>query len=220
MARTSESDRTDPVEQPEPDRERAPEAVPGKSAAGRDGTTRQAALWATAVALPLTALVALLVFTQLRPTPPAEPAASATAPGPQSTAPVQMTAAELAERPAIVCRALLSRLPASVLGLNQRPVTAGPEQNAAYGDPALTVACGVPPPTVAPDEQLWMVNQVCWQATPGDAGLVLTTVDREVAVRLTVPPAHRQTVEWAAPVAGSVVASVPSAKEIPSACGG
>jgi GNAT superfamily N-acetyltransferase len=36
----------------------------------------------------------------------------------------------------------VSQLPATVRDLTQRPVTAGAEQNAAYGDPALTVACG------------------------------------------------------------------------------
>jgi len=188
--------------------------------AGPDRTTRQAALWATLIALPLTALVAVLVFGQLNPDPVATPDPSPSSARPQSTAPVEMAAPALAERPATVCRALLSRLPASIRDLGQRPVTAGPEQNAAYGDPALTLSCGVPKPTVAPTADLWMVNGVCWHTEHGDADLVLTTVDREVPVRLVVPPGQEQTVQWAAPVSQSLVASVPSVPDVPTGCVG
>ena len=187
---------------------------------GPDRTTRQAALWATVVALPLTALVAVLVFGQLNPDPVATPEPSPSSARPQSTAPVEMAAPALADRPGTVCRALLSRLPASIRDLGQRPVTAGPEQNAAYGDPALTVSCGVPKPAVAPTADLWMVNKVCWLTEHGDGGLVLTTVDREVPVRLVVPQGQEQTVQWAAPVAESLVASVPSVPDVPTGCAG
>ncbi|GAB3971880.1 DUF3515 family protein [Plantactinospora veratri] len=188
--------------------------------AGRDRTTRQAALWATVVALPLTALVAVLVFGQLSPDPVAKPAPTPTSAAPQATTPVQMAAPVLAERPATVCRALLSRLPATLRSLGQRPVTAGPEQNAAYGDPAITLACGVAAPAVPDVPDLWMVNNVCWLTEHRDGGLVLTTVDREVPVRLSVPAGQEQTVQWAAPVSESLVASVPSLPQIPSGCTG
>ncbi|AVT37342.1 DUF3515 family protein [Plantactinospora sp. BB1] len=188
--------------------------------AGPDRTTRQAALWATVVALPLTALVAVLVFGQLSPDPVAKPAPTPTSAAPQASTPVQMAAPTLAERPATVCRALLSRLPATLRSLGQRPVTAGPEQNAAYGDPAITLACGVAPPAVPDVPDLWMVNNVCWLTEHRDGGLVLTTVDREVPVRLSVPAGQEQTVQWAAPVSESLVASVPSLPQIPSGCTG
>jgi hypothetical protein len=200
--------------EPEPDAEPVDRAAPSAP----DRTTRQAALWATVIALPLTALVALLVFGQLSPDPVARPEPTPTSARPESTAPVQMAAPRLDERPATVCRALLSRLPAAIRDLGQRPVAAGPEQNAAYGDPALTVACGVPSPTVAPTADLWMVNRVCWLTTHEAGGLVLTTVDREVPVRLTVPAGQEQTVQWAAPVADSVVAAVPSSPTVPEHC--
>ncbi|MEO3924617.1 DUF3515 family protein [Micromonosporaceae bacterium B7E4] len=186
--------------------------------AGPDRTTRQAALWATVVALPLTVLVAVLVFGQLSPDPVEKPAATPTSAAPQATTPVQMAAPALAERPATVCRALLSRLPATLRDLGQRPVTAGPEQNAAYGDPAITLACGVPRPTVPAVADLWMVNRVCWLTEHRDGGLVLTTVDREVPVRLSVPAGQEQTVQWAAPVSESLVASVPSVPDVPTGC--
>lgn len=187
---------------------------------GDRGTTRQAALWATVVALPLTLIVGVLVFGQLRPGPAATtPTATPTAARPQSTAPVQMAAPALAERPATVCRALLSQLPATLRGLDQRPVTAGAEQNAAYGDPAVTLACGTQTPNVPPDVELFVVNGVCWLPEQATGTLALTTVDREVPVRLTVPTGQTQTVEWAAPVSESIVASVPSLPKAPGGCG-
>ncbi|WP_203858427.1 DUF3515 family protein [Plantactinospora mayteni] len=188
------------------------------SGAGPDRTTRQAAIWATVVALPLTALVAILVFGQLSPDPVEKPAATPTSAAPQVTTPVQMAARELAERPATVCRALLSRMPATLRDLGQRPVTAGPEQNAAYGDPAVTLACGVDRPAVPAVADLWMVNKVCWLTEHRDGGLVLTTVDREVPVRLSVPAGQEQSVQWAAPVSETLVASVPSVPDVPTGC--
>lgn len=117
----------------------------------RDRANRSAALMATLIAVPVTVAVAGFTFAKLAPdTPAAEPAPAATSAQPQSTAPVEMAAPKLPERPEIVCRALTSQLPSTVRGLGQRPVTAGPEQNAAYGDPALTVACGGDEPTPAP----------------------------------------------------------------------
>lgn len=186
-----------------------------------DGTTRRAALIATLVALPVTVVVAGLAFAQLAPDEPAaSPSPSATAARAQSTAPVEMAAPALAERPATVCRALLSQLPSTVRDLRQRPVTAGPEQNAAYGDPALTVACGGAEPAVGDTDDVWLVNKVCWHAAEQTDATVLTTLDRETAVTVRVPRAYEQPLQWVAPIADTVVASVPSAGDAPTGCQG
>ncbi|MFG2104237.1 DUF3515 family protein [Micromonospora echinaurantiaca] len=186
-----------------------------------DGTTRRAALIATLVALPVTVVMAGLAFAQLAPDEPAaSPSPSATSARAQSTAPVEMAAPALAERPATVCRALLSQLPSTVRDLQQRPVTAGPEQNAAYGDPALTVACGGAEPAVGDTDDVWLVNKVCWHATEQTDATVLTTLDRETAVTVRVPRGYEQPLQWVAPIADTVVASVPSAGEAPTGCRG
>ncbi|MEQ4302397.1 DUF3515 family protein [Plantactinospora sp. B6F1] len=215
MARSTTPDRPD-GQQRKPEAAIDPADRPAKPRADR--TTRQAAIWATVVALPLTALVAVLIFGQLRPGSVERPASTPTAAAPQVTTPVQMAAPVLAERPATVCRALLSRLPATLRGAGQRPVTAGPEQNAAFGDPAVTLACGVAEPPIPDVPDLWMVNNVCWLTEHRDGDLVLTTVDREVPVRLSVPAGQEQTVQWAAPVSDSLVASVPSVPNVPTGC--
>ncbi|MFU8871132.1 DUF3515 family protein [Micromonospora sp. SL4-19] len=212
------------------------ESRPAEPAPRRERSTRSAALWATLVAVPVTVAVAAFTFAKLSPDQPvtaAKPSASAARP--QSTTPVEMPAPALAQRPATVCRALLSQLPSSVRDLPQRPVTAGPEQNAAYGDPALTVACGVEPlkqcPTAtagatgqpadgcyAATDEVWSVNGVCWHALQEADATVLTTVDREAPVRVRVPGQYEQALQWVAPIADAVVAAVPSAKTAPSGC--
>ncbi|WP_262281454.1 DUF3515 domain-containing protein [Micromonospora sp. MA102] len=187
--------------------------------ARRDRASRSAALWATLVAVPVTLAVAGFTFAKLAPdSPTAAPSPSASAARPQSTTPVELPAPALAERPATVCRALVSQLPATVRDLAQRPVTAGPEQNAAYGDPALTVACGGTPPIVQPTDEVWSVNKVCWHAVQEADATVLTTVDRETPVRVRVPKQYEQPLQWVTPIADAVVASVPAAKTAPSGC--
>ncbi|MEU0150768.1 DUF3515 family protein [Micromonospora fulviviridis] len=187
--------------------------------ARRDRSNRSAALWATLVAVPVTLAVAGFTFAKLAPdTPAAAPSPSASAVRPQSTTPVELPAPALAERPATVCRALVSQLPATVRDLAQRPVTAGAEQNAAYGDPALTVACGGTPPVVQPTDEVWSVNKVCWHAVQEADATVLTTVDRETPVRVRVPKQYEQPLQWITPISDAVVASVPAAKTAPSGC--
>ncbi|ATO14531.1 hypothetical protein CO540_12455 [Micromonospora sp. WMMA2032] len=183
-----------------------------------DGSTRRAALWATLIAVPVTLAVAGFTFAKLAPdSPDAAPSASAS-PRAQSSAPVELPAPALAERPAVLCRALVSQLPDSVRDLRQRPVTAGPEQNAAYGDPALTVSCGGSAPLVQPTDEVWTVNKVCWHPVQEADATVLTTVDRETPVRVRVPRTYEQPLQWVTPISDAIVSAVPSAKTAPSGC--
>ncbi|MEU7927754.1 DUF3515 family protein [Micromonospora sp. NPDC049801] len=207
---------------PEPAEGTHADADPAVDApAGRDRTVRGAALLATVIALPVTLLVAVLAFAKLAPeTPTAAPSPSASTTRAQSSAPVEMAAPALAERPATVCRALLSQLPQTIRDLTQRPVTAGPEQNAAYGDPALTVACGGAEPTIPATDEVWVVNRVCWHPVEGTDMTVLTTVDRETPVTVRIPRSYPQPLQWAAPISSAIVASVPSGGAVPAGCQG
>ncbi|MBM0278864.1 DUF3515 family protein [Micromonospora sp. STR1s_6] len=180
---------------------------------------RGAALLATLVALPITLLVAVLAFNKISPdAPAATPTPSATTVGAQSTTPVEMAAPALAARPATVCRALLSQLPESIRDRAQRPVTAGPEQNAAYGDPALTVACGGTEPNFPSTDEVWTVNRVCWHLAEQADAAVLTTVDRETSITVRVPRAYEQPLQWVPTISSTIVATVPSGGAIPSGC--
>ncbi|WP_435870942.1 DUF3515 family protein [Micromonospora musae] len=205
-----------PVEDPTDEQ---PDEAPADAPRGRDGTNRRAALIATVIALPVTLLVAVLVLVQLAPDAPApEPSPSATAARPQSTAPVEMAAPALAARPATLCRALLSQLPLTVRDLPQRPVTAGPEQNAAYGDPAISLACGGAEPALPPTSDVYSVNKVCWFADEQPDATVLTTVDRETAIAVRVPREYGAALQWVPPISDTIVAAVPSGGDIPAGC--
>ncbi|MFF5171289.1 DUF3515 family protein [Micromonospora sp. NPDC000089] len=188
---------------------------------GWDRSTRRAALFATLIAVPVTVAVAGFTFAKLSPdTPTAAPSPSATSARPQSTAPVEMAAPALAARPAVVCRALVSQLPDTVRDLRQRPVTAGPEQNAAYGDPALTVSCGGARPAVGATDEVYVVNKVCWHPREEADATVLTALDREVPVTVRVPRSYGAALQWVPPLSDTIVASVPSGGTPPAGCRG
>jgi hypothetical protein len=196
-------------------------------------TTRTAALWATAVAVPVAVLVGVLIFVKLIPDTTAadRPDAAATSPAAVPAAPVPVAAPKLAPRAARVCLAVTSQLPSAIRTLPARTVTAGPEQNAAYGEPPITVQCGVPQPAMCAtpaggagcvplDTELLIMNDVCWYAAPGTRANVFTTMDREVAVRVTVPSTYAQAAQWANEFSDTVVKTDPSRTTgAPSGCG-
>lgn len=197
----------------------------GSAPAERDRTTRQAAIWATVVALPLTVIVALAAISRLTPADPAadpqagaDPSASASV-APVPTTPVQIAAPALDERAEIVCRALLSQLPGTLRDLRQRPVSAGAEQNAAYGEPPITVACGVPAATFAPTDLVYPLDGVCWHAAEQPDATVWTTVDREIPVQVTVPATYDEPGQWVIAFADTLIETVPSdADAAPRGC--
>ena len=181
-----------------------------------DPVTRSAARWAAAIALPVALVAGFLSYRAL--TGAAHPAPSAT-PAPQSTGPVTMPAPALADRPATVCRALLSQLPDALRDRHRRPVTAGPEQNAAYGDPAITLACGAgPQPSLPPDATVYNLSGVCWYADQGATTTAWTTVDREVPVTVTVPNSYAGQGQWVIGFSPVIGTSVPGGATNPAGC--
>ena len=63
----------------------------------------------------------------------------------------------------------------------------------------MTVACGGPEPTVDATADVWTVNGVCWYAAERSDATVLTTLDRETAVTVTVPRAYEGPLQWLHP---------------------
>jgi hypothetical protein len=181
-----------------------------------DPATRSAARLAAAVALPA-ALVAGLIAYRVFSASGAHPRAVAS-PSPQSSAPVAMSAPWLAERPAKVCAALLSRLPAALRDRPRRPVTAGPKQNVAYGDPAITLACGAPPVIRDPRTVEWTLSGVCWYADEVPGATAWTTLDREVPVQVRVPNAYSPPGQWVIEFSAAIDAAVPPVPDPPSGC--
>jgi len=103
------------------------------------------------------------------------------------TGPVAMPERELSAEATGICQAVIANLPETVLDAQRRPVTAGAEQNAAYGDPPLTLACGTEQPTVELTATVFGLSGVCWYAEEAAGETVWTTVDRVVPVTVTVP---------------------------------
>jgi hypothetical protein len=224
---TSESSSGDPPSGPPTGGSRRGSDGSASPPPGRDRTTRQAAIWATVVALPLTVIVALAAISRLTPAGPdddpqagSDPSASASV-APVPTTPVQMAAPALDERAEVVCRALLSQLPSTLRDLRQRRVSAGAEQNAAYGEPPITVACGVPAATFAPTDLVYPLDGVCWHAVEQPEATVWTTVDREIPVQVTVPGAYEEPGQWVIAFADTLIETVPSdADAAPRGCRG
>ena len=186
-----------------------------------DPVTRSAARLAALVALPVAVLAGIGVFALFQTGDRDGPPASSPSPAPPAaTGPVEIAAPELTERQQVVCRALLSRLPEDLDGLPQRPVTAGPEQNAAYGDPPVTVACGVPAADYPPTAALFVLSGVCWYPVEKPDGTVWTTVDREVPVRVRVPAGYDGPSQQVVPVSDPVLESIRSIDELPTGCTG
>jgi hypothetical protein len=147
-----------------------------------DPIRRSAARTATLVAVPVTLVVlfgSLLFYGGLGDGDP-QPAA---------TGPVTMATRDLGAEATGICQAVIANLPDEVLGHARRPVSAGTEQNAAYGDPAITVECGATMPTFSPTDTSDVIihDGVCWHPVAGDDSAAWTTVNRIVAVTVTVP---------------------------------
>jgi hypothetical protein len=118
-----------------------------------------------------------------------------------------------------------------VRDLPGRKVSAGPEQNAAWGEPPITLACGVPRPAMCErvdggrpgcvplDAIMLNMNGVCWWAQDGPATDVFTTMDREVAVRVSVPGGYQNAAQWANEFSDAIVRTVRSTTAgVPSGC--
>jgi hypothetical protein len=175
-----------------------------------DAEARSAARIATLIALPIAVIAGLVAFLVLRPSNNTVTTAPSASPQPVPTTPVAVTAPALSAADATVCRAFIAALPDTLRNLSQRPVTAGPEQNAAYGEPPITVACGVPAPK--PQNDLLQMNGVCWWPVQLSDRSIWTTTDRTVPVAVTIPATYSQPGQWANEFSNAVVASVPSIK--------
>ncbi|MEV6350376.1 DUF3515 family protein [Actinoplanes sp. NPDC051851] len=198
-----------------------------------DRTTRIAAIWATAVAVPLALAVGIVAFLHINPEETDEkPTAASSSPITVPSTAVEMPATKLSAETSTVCLAVTSQLPTQVRNLPARKVSAGPEQNAAYGEPAITVACGVTAPVMCEtldqdatdgcvplDTELLLMNRVCWYAQDAADGTTFTTMDREVPVRVVVPADYDNRAQWANEFSDVVVETDKSITEgLPSGC--
>jgi hypothetical protein len=186
-----------------------------------DPTRRSAALWATAVALPVAILVIFLSLWVLgglerARSVPASPPMAATTPVP--TAPVPVATHTLAPEAATVCRAVVAGLPSSIPAGPSRPVVGGADQAAAYGDPPVVLRCGTAMPSPPPTAVLAVLNGVCWYAEPAGSTTTLTTMDRIVPVSVSVPGPVDGSAQSVMPFATAIARADPRRPDPPSGC--
>jgi hypothetical protein len=174
---------------------------------------RRAALLAGAIALPIAIVAGLLVFigfhdrfTGDETAPVPSPAVSG------NTGPVAMPAPTLSAAHATMCLAFVAALPKSLRDLPERHVTNGSEQNAAFGDPPITAACGVAAITPKPTDELYSTDDVCWAISTTAAGTVWTTVDRQVPVAVSIPKKYESPGQWANEFSPAIISALPRAK--------
>lgn len=135
--------------------------------------------------------------------------AGCSAAAPQATGPVDVPVPSVAPAARTLCADLLASLPDEVdPGVDRRPVSGDKTLTAAWGDPPVTLECGVPAPD-RPEEPVF-VNGVAWSVRDIGAGFRWTTRDRAVHVAVDIPSAYENGAEIVNPLSGPVAQAIPA----------
>jgi uncharacterized protein DUF3515 len=171
-----------------------PAATDSKKPAPARSDRRSAARLATLVAVPVTVvLLAVAVLAERHGGSGAEPVAPATrAPATAKALP----SVKVAPPPALsaaqqrACQDLISALPTDLGDLVARPVDSSSPYVAAWGEPAVTLRCGVPrPPSFIATADVQQINGVTWFPERRGSTTAWVAVDRPVYVEVLVPAA-------------------------------
>jgi hypothetical protein len=115
-----------------------------------------------------------------------------------------------------VCADLLGAVPEQLDGQDRRDTSPPTESTAAWGDPPITLRCGVEQPArYDPTGEAVVVNDVEWYLEQGTGGtgpadaVVFTTLGRVARVELRVPSAYAPEVNPLVDLAAAVSANVP-----------
>jgi hypothetical protein len=111
------------------------------------------------------------------------------------------------------CRALTASLPTSLdKGIDRRPVTGDAGRTAAWGDPPITLECGVP----LPDQTVTPLRIDGFPLVTVEKGGVVTytTSDRAVNARVTIPRSYDDQTYLVLPLLAALK-KLPSAEAAP-----
>ena len=167
---------------------------------------------ATAVAVPAAIATGVTVWLVSRSQPAAES-------GPVPTAPPPVSFPPPAPERAAQCQALIGRLPASLLEAAHRPVAA-PEDRfaAAFGAPPIVVRCDAPKQALAQTDLVYLVSGTCWATQPAGNATTWTTVDRDIAVSVSVPNHYSSQGQYIEALAGAVRDTLTRSEARPYGC--
>jgi hypothetical protein len=158
---------------------------------------------ATAIAVPVTVLLAFLLTAGHSDRPGPAPSSSVLPAVPVPAPPKPDAATQAA------CVKVFAKLPVQLGQLAPRRTETDSSFVAAWGNPAVVVRCGVAKPAVygtAEAAQLIEVNSVLWQPDPQRDRTVYTTVDRSVYIDVTVPAGADQPLPLLAPAVSALPA--------------
>ncbi len=111
-----------------------------------------------------------------------------------------------------VCAQLVAALPDRVLDATRRTAEPG-VLTAAWGDPPITLRCGVAaPPGLVPTSECLEVNGVGWFAEEAEGGRLYTTIGRRVFVEVGVPSDYGPQASALVDLAAAVSAQDPLVK--------
>ena len=155
---------------------------------------RSAARLATLVAVPVTlVLLAVVVLASRQAGSGAEPVAPA---GRSATSAAALPSITVAAPPPLTagqqraCQELISALPTDLGDLPARPVDSPSPYVAAWGEPAVTLRCGVPrPPSFIATADVQQINGVSWFPERRGSTTAWVVVDRPVYVEVLAPAA-------------------------------
>jgi hypothetical protein len=180
-----------------------PAATDSKKPASVRSDRRSAARLATLIAVPVTVvLLAVAVLAErhsgsgAEPLAPASSAPATAKASKASKASKALPSVEVAPPPALsaaqqrACQDLISALPTDLGDLPARPVDSSSPYVAAWGEPAVTLRCGVPrPPSFIATADVQQINGVTWFPERRGATTAWVVVDRPVYVEVLVPAA-------------------------------
>ena len=103
----------------------------------------------------------------------------------------------------LACRDLTGLLPGELSsGIERRGVTPASDTTSAYGDPAITVRCGVPVGSDRDDP--YTFNDVRWALHDSGASRTWTTLGRSVNVEVVIPDTYSSQAELVGTISLSV----------------
>jgi hypothetical protein len=126
---------------------------------------------------------------------------------------------------ATVCANLTKAAPKTVNDQSRRTTSPASIFTAAWGDPAITLRCGVPKPTMLvpgtkdynPSADAAYVNGVAWLVEKTASGYTFTAYQREVYVEVDVPIAYQGGPGTLVDLGPAVLAAVPRLDGMPGA---
>jgi Protein of unknown function (DUF3515) len=157
------------------------------------GGRRSPAWLATLVAVPVTVVLVLIAVVADRRGGGADPAPAETTPAATAGA---LPAVKVPAPPALTaaaqksCQELVSALPTELGDLPARPVDSPSPYVVAWGEPVVTLRCGVArPPAFIATAEVQQINGVSWFAERRGQTTAWTAVDRPVYVEVLAPAA-------------------------------